>query len=59
MLLRSKYFFYTLYNLLGQKIDIQSSYNSSSQSTILNHDYLPSGIYILNTIDYSWKIIVQ
>ena len=33
--------------------------NSSSQSTILNYDYLPAGIYILNTFDYSWKIIIQ
>ena len=50
---------FSLHNLLGQKIEVQSSYNSSSQSTILNHDYLPPGLYILNTIDYSWKIIVQ
>jgi hypothetical protein len=50
---------FSLYNLLGQKIDVKSSYNSSSQSTILNHDYLPAGIYILNTFDYSWKIIIQ
>ena len=50
---------FSLYNLLGQKIDVKSSYNSSSQSTILNYDYLPAGIYILNTFDYSWKIIIQ
>ena len=50
---------FSLFNLLGQKIDVKSSYNSSSQSTILNYDYLPAGIYILNTFDYSWKIIIQ
>jgi len=50
---------FELYNLLGQKIDIKVSYNSSSNSTILIHDYLPSGIYILNTLNRSWKIIVR
>ena len=50
---------FKLYNLLGQKIDIKASYNSSSKSTILIHDYLSSGIYILNTRYYSWKIIVR
>ena len=50
---------FKLYNLLGQNIDIKASYNSSSKSTILIHDYLSSGIYILNTRYYSWKIIVR
>ena len=50
---------FKLYNLLGQQIDIKASYNSSSKLTTLYNDYLASGIYVLNTRGYSWKIIIQ
>jgi len=50
---------FELFNLIGQRISIRVNYNSSSNSTILSHDYLAAGIYILNNKNYSWKIIVR
>jgi hypothetical protein len=50
---------FKLYNLVGQQIEIDTMHNSSSKLTTLITDYLASGIYILHTKEYSWKIIIQ
>jgi hypothetical protein len=50
---------FELFNLIGQRINIEEIHNPSSNSTTLSHDYLNPGIYVLNNKNYSWKIIVR
>ena len=50
---------FELYNLIGQKIHIDAKYHFDSNSTSIILSNLKSGIYILNTVNKSWKIIVR
>ena len=48
---------FELYNINGQKIKIKIVYNQNRTSII--HEGLNSGIYLLKTKDFNWKILVR
>ena len=50
---------FELYNLIGQKIHINAKYHFDSNSTSISSSQLKSGIYILNSGNKSWKIIIK